>query len=130
MATRNTGLLVLVRGPIGPGGARANRGARPGAWRSALPVVGGFVLLFGLAFAAGMPRHDTAQLRRLPEDARTALYQRTLLEVTSVCSTPVAAEGGVLRDHCLAQARFVRTFPECDQDCQRAARAVMPHVHR
>lgn len=95
-----------------------------------LAVISGFAVILGLAFLVGMPRHETAQLRRLPDALRTELYRRALYEVKSTCTLSAAAENEALRDHCVAQAQFVITFPECDQDCRLVARAVLPHAHR
>lgn len=85
-------------------------------------------LLF-LAFWAGAPRRSMNQLRELPDAARAALYRGTLREVQSIC-TPPAVGGAILREHCISQARFLALFSDCDQECQRAVRAVLPRTHR
>jgi hypothetical protein len=68
-------------------------------------------------------------VRDLPTAARRALYRRSLDDVSSICTLP-AAHDGALRDHCLGQARFLLTFPECDARCERASALIMPHAHR
>jgi hypothetical protein len=61
---------------------------------------------------------------------RQSLYARTLDELSTICRGGVAATSGELRDHCVAQARFVMELPECDNACQRVAAAVLPHARR
>jgi hypothetical protein len=123
------GILVLVRRDGRVAGEPPDR-RRRGAWRSAWPIVTGLALLFGLAFLAGRPRHEPLQLHQLPESSRAALYRNALAEVRSICRLPAAAEDGVVRDHCVAQAQLLIMFPECDHDCQLAARSMLPHAHR
>src|SRR5947199_4639184 len=65
-------------------------------------------------------REETAGIRSLPSAERQSLYARTLEELSTICRDG-AASGGELRDHCVAQARFVLELPECDDACQRAA---------
>jgi hypothetical protein len=127
---RDTGTLTLLRRPGTAPEVPPDREVHPAAWRSALPIVGGLAVILGLGFLVGTPRRQTAELRQLPNAVRTNLYQGTLHEVKSICTLPAAMENGVVRDHCVAQAQFVLTFPECDQDCGVAARAVLPHAHR
>ncbi|HEY6477459.1 MAG TPA: hypothetical protein VI456_12835 [Polyangia bacterium] len=68
-------------------------------------------------------------VRDLPLAARNALYRRSLEDLESACTLPAAREGA-LREHCLGQARFLLTFPECDAQCQRASASILPHAHR
>jgi len=97
--------------------------------RRSWPVLGTLAVLLGLAYVLATPRREAAQLRQLPDGAREALYQRTLAETSSLCRLPAAASG-VVRDHCLEEARFLLMFPECDRDCRFAAGSVLPHAHR
>jgi hypothetical protein len=100
------------------------------AWRTVWPLLVGLALLFALALVLAMPRRQAAELGRLPDGARATLYQHAQAEVSSICGLPAALTAGVVRDHCIAQARFLTTFPECDHACQVGARAVLPHAHR
>jgi hypothetical protein len=86
----------------------------------------------GLVFVAAIALSGAelgGNVRDLPAAARSALYRRSLEDVERACTLP-AARDGALRDHCLSQARFLLTFPECDAQCQRASTVILPHAHR
>src|SRR5882672_8000780 len=88
------------------------------------------VVIPGL-YGAGivLARHDdAAAIQQLPPEARRALYDGTLHELETICRTAAAASGD-LRDHCVAQARFVLKLPDCTGVCQRVAAATLPHAH-
>jgi len=97
--------------------------------RTSWLVLGTLAILLGLAYVLATPGREAAQLHRLPDGARVALYQRTLAETTSLCRLPSAASG-VVHDHCVEQARFLLMFPECDRECRFAAGSVLPHARR
>jgi len=97
--------------------------------RTSCLVAGTLAVLLGLAYVLATPGREAGQLQRLPDEARGALYQRTLEETASLCRLPAAASG-VVHDHCVAQARFVLMFPECDRECRLAAGSVLPHARR
>lgn len=87
----------------------------------------------GLAlFALGAlvsEREDSASIRKLAQDARHRLFVHTQEEVETICREP-AADSGALRDHCIAQARFLLELPECAEACRRSADVILPHAHR
>lgn len=100
--------------------------------RKARAIVGTSILGALAMFWAGatLSQHEqSASIRSLPASQRQSLYTRTLDELTGICRAPAAATGE-LHDHCVAQARFVMQLPECDDACQSAAAAVLPHARR
>ena len=66
---------------------------------------------------------------RLPAPLRAEIFARARDDLAQTCALPAAADGP-LREHCIAQARFILQFPECDQPCVQAARARLPRVTR
>lgn len=100
--------------------------------RRARAIVGTSILGALAMFWAGatLSQHEqSASIRSLPASERHGLYTRTLDELKAICGDPAAATGE-LHDHCVAQARFVMKLPECDDACQSAAAAVLPHARR
>ena len=86
-------------------------------------------LLLILAVAAGTRSRSLADIRALSAPDRARMFGRALEDLKTSCPTPERVEGA-LRDHCRAQAEFVRLFPECDRACQSLAAAVLPHAKR
>jgi hypothetical protein len=107
--------------------AAAARNERKARWVLIASITGALGLFW--AGATLSRREDTAGIRSLSNRERQSLYARTLDDLTTICRAPAAASGD-LRDHCAAQARFVVELPECDDACQRAAAAVLPHARR
>lgn len=68
-------------------------------------------------------------IRELPVGLRSALYEGTLWEARDVCGTSGAA-AGALREHCLGQARFLLSFPECDLACRKVAQTLTLTRHK
>ena len=69
--------------------------------------------------------HPPASLSApLAPEVRQGLYQRTLADVLAACALP-AAQGGILRQHCVQQTRFLQDLPECTGECSRLTRAVL-----
>jgi hypothetical protein len=60
----------------------------------------------------------------LTSEVSQGLHRRTLDDVVASCALP-AARAGILRQHCLDQARFLQRLPECTGDCVRLTRAVL-----
>jgi hypothetical protein len=61
-------------------------------------------------------------VRRLPAEARSALYAHTVENVATICR----GDGKLLlADFCHEQAQFALAFPECDAACAAAARAAL-----
>jgi hypothetical protein len=60
----------------------------------------------------------------LTEEMRQGLYQRALDDVKAGCQVP-QAKLGLLRQHCVDQARFLQLLPECTADCIAVARGVL-----
>ena len=109
---------------------RFQDGPSSSAWSSIWPLLVGIGLLIAFALVLVVPRRQAAELGRLPDEVRATLFQHTRMEVSAICGLPVAVTDGVVREHCIAQARFLSSFPECDHRCQLGARAVLPHAHR
>ncbi len=100
---------------------------RRARWILVASVLG--ALGFFWAGATLSRREETVGIRSLPAAERQSLYARTLEELSTICRD-TAATGGELHDHCVAQARFMLELPECDDACQSAAAAVLPHARR
>lgn len=87
----------------------------------------------GLALVLGIPllahHQEIGSVMEMSVPLRGGLYQRTLDDVQKSCTIPEASSGP-LRDHCLAQAQFLRLLPECSGECQRVTEAFLPHAHR
>lgn len=81
---------------------------------SILVVLG---VLGGFAFWIWSQGAERRAIRRLPEAARTAAYERTLENVRTVCAAPELA----LEDYCREQAVLLLEFPECDEACHELA---------
>jgi len=62
----------------------------------------------------------------LTQEMRQGLYQRALDDVKAACTVP-QARTGVLRQHCVEQARFLQQLPDCTGDCLAVARSVLNH---
>jgi len=107
----------------GPASARGRRAV-------ALPLFFVAALTFAAALAAVYGQGGRAQILGLPADIRAALHERTLGEVASLCIQRAARASGELRDHCVSQARFLLSFPECDAACRASAAEVLPHSRR
>jgi hypothetical protein len=88
------------------------------------------LLVFGGAMATIFGQPNTNRIGGLPDDLRTALYQRTLSEVGSICTQRVALESGDLHEHCLGQASFLARFPECGSSCRATVTSILPRAHR
>jgi hypothetical protein len=93
--------------------------------RDSLPPISRRVLIGGalaLAFAAvavlwaSAGSHGEAQLARLSDEQRSALYARTLADL-ELCATA----GDALGDHCAHQAKLIAEFPQCDAPCRKLA---------
>jgi hypothetical protein len=117
------------KGPPATGAVAPVPSAR--GWRAVvLPLFIVAALTFAAALAAVHGPGGRAQLLGLPADIRAALHERTLGEVASLCIQRAARASGELRDHCVSQARFLLSFPECDAACRASAAEVLPHSRR
>jgi cytochrome b pre-mRNA-processing protein 3 len=99
------------------------RRRRAGAVPLRVWFLGSVVVLLGaclLFIWIWSQRAEERAIRSLPEAKRRALYQRTLDDVSAVCTAGHAAD---LTAHCTRQARFIVQFPECDATCRRLASA-------
>jgi hypothetical protein len=108
-----------------PHGAR--RAARARWLLVALIAAGVALFTWGAVMSA---RQDRASIRRLALEERRGLYLRTLQEIATICREPAAADPGPVRDHCIAQARFLIELPDCEELCRRSAELILPHAHR
>jgi hypothetical protein len=93
-----------------------------------MAICGGLLaLLVGLTIAdrALMSHPPALPAASLPQPVRQGLYDRALSDVLASCGLP-EAKNGLLRGHCLDQARFLQTMPECaaEGECLRLTNAV------
>jgi hypothetical protein len=125
-------LAKILTLPAQPGAQERPRvdpatGERRARWVM-LAILAGALGFFALG--AYLDVQDEADgINELTPANRLSLYQRTLDEVQTPCRES-AASSGALRDHCVAQARFVEQFPECTDACRRSANAILPHARR
>ena len=114
--------LVLAADPIVQ---RPVESSKSGWW--ALASVGaGLALVAGVALARAQ---QVRSVRSLPAADRVTLYQRTLTDVGTTC-TSLESHDGALREHCIGQAQFLTLFPDCDARCQQLVASVLPHARR
>jgi hypothetical protein len=110
--------------PGQPAGAAAPlTGARR---KRVMAICGGLLaLMVGLTIAdrALMTHPPELPAASLPPAVRQGLYQRALSDVLASCALP-EAKSGLVRGHCLDQARFLQTMPECTGECLRLTNAV------
>jgi hypothetical protein len=127
MSHARRGKVLFIPGLKRERAAATAQRDRKSRWIVGGSILGGLTLFWG---GMTLSRHEgSAGIRSLPTAERQWLYARTLNELSTVCRESAAAVGE-LRDHCLAQAHFVMALPECDDVCQRAAAAVLPHARR
>ena len=62
---------------------------------------------------------DAADLLRLPESERAALYQQAMATLRGVC---LRERRATLADYCAHEADLVLRLPECDLACQHFVR--------
>jgi hypothetical protein len=84
-------------------------------------------MVAGLILIAG--EHDRASVAHIASSQRAAIFERAHIDIMETCRSP-EADHEPLHQHCLHQAAFVLLFPECDTDCGRTARALLPHARR
>jgi hypothetical protein len=95
-------------------------------------LVGFCAVLIGLVLAlvvmdgSVIPHRPAAPAASIPQELRRGLYQRALDDVVKACSGE-QARAGLLRQHCVEQARFLQQLPECTGDCDRLARGLLNH---
>jgi hypothetical protein len=86
------------------------------------------LMMLGAAFSFAERRtHDS--IAHLSAPNRASIFRRAYDDLRETCALPEAASGPV-QEHCRSAASFVLLFPECDRDCDRAARALLPHARR
>src|SRR5436309_1155086 len=74
--------------------------------------VGLLTLVAGLMLIdqSALPHSPQSTAALLPDSLRQGLYQRAVADVAAGCATP-AAHSGLLRQHCVDQARFLAALP-------------------
>jgi len=85
-------------------------------------VLGALVLALFIVDRTVIPHGPRAA--PMTEQMRQGLYQRALDDVKAGCAVP-QAKLGILRQHCVDQARFLQLLPECTGDCVALARGVL-----
>ena len=87
-------------------------------------------MLLGLVFVlvvmdgSVLPHPGSRAPAPLSAEVRQGLYQRALNDVVAAC-TVAEAKAGILRQHCVDQARFLQQLPECTGDCTRLTKGVL-----
>ena len=95
-----------------------------------MPVLAVLALLAGVGGLGLLGEHQTQQaFIELSTPVRAAIFARAREDLAETCGLPDAMDGP-LREHCIEQATFVSRFPECDDGCERAARAHLPSPRR
>ena len=87
-------------------------------------VMLGFVLVLIVLDRTVLPHAHASVPPPLSTEVRQGLYQRALDDVAAACGLP-QAQTGLLRRHCLDQARFLQQLPECSDDCARLAQDLL-----
>ena len=100
---------------------------RRARWTLLVLIVAALALFWGGVVLSH--REAVVGLRELPAETRHTLFVETLGELTSVCRGSPAATG-ILRDHCVDEARFVVQLPECTDACRHAVALILPHARR
>ena len=98
---------------------RLERSGRfPGIPRPALTAVAiAVAVVTGALFWTSLKLIRGAQVGRLPEAERTALYERMRADL-ELCAAP---SGKLIKKHCEHQAELIVEFPECDASCKSLA---------
>ncbi len=93
-------------------------GRFPGIPRRALIAVAiAVALVTGALLWTSVRLIRGAQVARLPEAQRHALYERTRADL-ELCAS---AAGKLIKKHCEHQADLIVEFPECAADCRALA---------
>jgi hypothetical protein len=66
---------------------------------------------------------EAGALRALPDRERSALHQRTMENLRTICARDSTA---ALRRFCREQAEIVLKLPECDDACRELAKRFLP----
>jgi FAD/FMN-containing dehydrogenase len=94
-------------------------------WRILAVALAALSAIAVMLWPGGEAAERRALLRMAPAERR-ALYDEMLRSTESLCARSEAATSAALRDRCVQSTRFLRAFPECDDACQRLARAHEP----
>jgi hypothetical protein len=96
-------------------------------------IAGLLIVLLVVAGVGGVgllwQTHDGREVAHLQSEHRGAIFARAAADLVETCRLPEALEGPV-REHCVNEASFVLLFPECDANCGRLARDLLPHARR
>jgi hypothetical protein len=93
-------------------------GRFPGIPRRALISVAiAVAIVTGALFLTSVRLVRGAQVARLPEDQRRALYQRMQADL-ELCAT---GSGSLIEKHCEHQAQLIVELPECQAQCRELA---------
>jgi hypothetical protein len=87
------------------------------AFCAALVGLTGLLLVVDRAVIS-RPTATAAPAAALSAELRRTLHERTLADVASSCALP-EAQVGLLRQHCVDQARFLEKLGQCTGDCAR-----------
>lgn len=79
------------------------------------------VALLAVGILFHVIRAERDALIRMPETNRRVLYEQTLRSTQSLCERARTDEA--LLDRCEDSARFLLSFPECDETCRTFAAA-------
>jgi hypothetical protein len=73
---------------------------------------------------SALPHAGKPSVASLSSELRQGLYQRAVGDISAGCAVP-EARTGLLRQHCVEQAKFLAALPECTGDCVRLTDAVL-----
>lgn len=76
------------------------------------------IALAVVAVAIWQSGEERRAVRAMPEPERSTVFEKEWAALVEGCTEPPSA----LRDHCIAEARFVELFPECGADCRERTR--------
>jgi hypothetical protein len=89
-----------------------------------LSVLAAAVLAMIVMDRTVLPHRAASAPAPLTIEQRHGLYQRALDDVVTSCTLP-QAKAGLLRQHCVDQARFLSQLAECTGDCTKLTRGVL-----
>jgi len=120
--TEHTGTAVAFSAGMGrsalPSDLARPVGRFPAIPRRALIAVAiAVAIVTGALFLTSVRLVRGAQVARLPEDQRRALYQRMHADL-ELCAT---GAGTLIKKHCEHQAQLIVELPECDHSCRQLA---------
>lgn len=82
-------------------------------------LLAALALLLVVAAWGWIQDRDRRELSRLPPESRRGLYERTMANLTAICS---GSDARKVEGFCREQAALALRLPECDAACERISR--------